>query len=240
MASIRFLHTNDLHGKLSRSRMPALLEARSGVDLYFDTGDCIAAGNLAIPLSPDPVWGLLAEANCDGSVPGNRESHILDKVVQTKFSGVSHPVLCANWIWNDGRPRWERSQIFERNGLKIGVFGVMVPMVTARMATRHASQFLWSAPIDVAKQVVENLRGEVDVLIALTHIGYSPDEKLAEACPALDIIFGGHSHTILESPVKVNNTWIAQGGSHGRYLGIYEWENGVLRGGLKPWEVENT
>jgi len=220
--------------------MPSLLAARAEADIYFDTGDCISAGNLAIPLAPDPVWGLLVEANCTASVPGNRESHVLERIVQTKISGAQHPILCANWRKKDGSVRFQESLLLESKGLKIGVFGVMVPMVTERMASRHASQFMWEQPIPIAFRMVEELRGHVDLLIALTHIGNTQDQKLAEACPEIDIIFGGHSHTVLEQPVKINNTWIAQGGSHGRYLGIYEWNDGILSGGLKPWEVADA
>lgn len=240
MASIRFLHTNDLHGKLSQSRMPSLLAERAQADIYFDTGDCITAGNLAIPLAPDPVWGLFAEANCTASVPGNRESHVLERVVQTKIAGVQHPILCANWRNKDGSARFQESLVLEVNGLKVGVFGVMVPMVTDRMASRHASQFIWEQPILAARRIVDELRDQVDLLIALTHIGYSQDQKLAESCPEIDIMFGGHSHTVLDHPVKVGTTWVAQGGSHGRYLGVYEWSNGILSGGLKPWEVSDA
>lgn len=237
MSTIRFLHTNDLHGKLDESRLPALLEARTKANFYFDTGDCISAGNLAIPLSADKVWAYLDQAHCTASVPGNRESHILQSVVDKKFQGVRHPVLCANWQKTNGEHEWQDYLVLHHGDLKIGVFGVMVPMVTSRMKTRFASQFLWSQPIEAAHHIVNTCRNQVDLLIALTHIGFKNDEKLAQTCPEIDIIFGGHSHTVLESPVQIGKTWIAQGGSHGRYLGMYEWNEGGLTGGLQPWKI---
>ena len=108
----------------------------------------------------------------------------------------------------------------------------MVAMVTARMKTQSISGFLWSDPIKTAIQLAKEIRPTVDLVVALTHIGYKQDQLLAQQCGDIDIIFGGHSHTILEHPVKENQTWIVQGGSHGRFAGTYEWEDGILSGKL--------
>ncbi len=236
MPGLKILHTNDLHGRLTPSKLPALKSARSECDLYFDTGDCIKAGNLAIPLGPDPVWGYLQEAQITASVPGNRESHVLESVVDAKFRGFTHPVLCANWRSKTGVLKFSETHILECRGRTIGLFGVMVAMVTNRMSTRVGSQFLWDPPIATAVRVAEELRSQCDVVIALTHIGYTQDVKLAEATDAIDVIFGGHSHTVLETPVQIGRTWIAQGGSHARFMGRYELDSEGLRGGLDAWE----
>jgi 5'-nucleotidase len=236
VGKLRILQTNDLHGKLTQSRLPFLLKKRKDVDLYFDCGDCIKAGNLAIPVKPDPVWPMLAQANITASVPGNRESHILESVVKTKFAGATHPILCANWFKNDGSLLFQDQIIITQNDLRIGIFGVMVPMVTERMATRKASQYIWTNPITTAQEVAKKLRDQVDLVIALTHIGYTQDQKLAEDCPEIDIILGGHSHTVLEQPTKINQTSICQTGSHGRFIGIYEWDGEITQAELIPWE----
>ncbi len=236
MGKLRILQTNDLHGMLTPSRMPFLLKTRDTVDIYFDCGDCIKAGNLAIPVKPDTVWPMLEQAQITASVPGNRESHILESVVKIKTSGATHPILCANWFRNDGALQFQDQTIITHNGLKIGIFGVMVAMVTDKMTTRKASQFVWSNPITTAQEIAKSLRPQVDFLIALTHIGYTQDQKLAEVCPEIDLILGGHSHTVLESPTVVNQTSICQTGSHGRYLGVYEWDGQLTSAQLIPWE----
>lgn len=217
--------------------MPFLLAERAKSDLYFDTGDAIKTGNLGVPLKPEPVWGLLARAQCDASVIGNRETHILEGVFTAKTAGSSHPVLCANLKRRDGSRPLAGSLVIERKGVRVGVLGVSVPMVTERMATQSASAFLWDPPIETASRLCEELRPGVDLLVALTHIGHSQDLKLAAACPTIDAIFGGHSHSVLQQPEKVGTTWICQGGSHARFVGQYEWIDGELRGGLVPWGI---
>src|SRR5579885_2577807 len=93
---LRILHTNDFHGALADRRHEELTELREDVDLYFDCGDCIKAGNLAIPLKPEPVWPRLAALRCTASVPGNRESHVLETSFKAKIKGATTPILCAN------------------------------------------------------------------------------------------------------------------------------------------------
>ncbi|MBS1704527.1 MAG: metallophosphoesterase [Armatimonadetes bacterium] len=231
---LRILHTNDFHGKLTEP-MAAWIRAQKTPDtLYFDTGDCIRTGNLGVPLSIEPVWGLLRQAGCDASTLGNRESHPLGFAQRRKVEGAQHPILVANMADKAGEALFERSRVFDVAGLRVGVFGVMVPMVTRTMTTAAASEYLWSQPIPTALEVAEELRPKVDLVIALTHIGIAQDRKLAEAGASIDIILGGHSHTVLEQPERVGSTSICQGGSHGKFLGCYTWDGSALSGGLVP------
>ncbi len=154
-----------------------------------------------------------------------------------KLKGARHPLLAANLAPKSGASPVEDHLLIQKNGLKIGVFGVMVPMVTAKMATQAASAYLWTDPIESARKQVEVLRRQVDVLIALTHIGHRRDQLLAEKCPGIDIILGGHSHTVLEQPECVERTWIAQAGSHGRFWGEYEWDGETLSGRLFTFPI---
>jgi 5'-nucleotidase len=229
---LRILHTNDMHGTLNSTKFEHLRALREGCDAYFDTGDAIKTGNLGIPLKPDPVWPLLEQLNCTASVPGNRESHVLQSVFETKMKGANHPILCANMRTRDGALPLPPSLIIERGGVRIGLVGIMVPMVTRRMKTQAASAYLWDPPIEAALAQAQALRSGVDLLFALTHIGHRGDVTLAET-GAYDVIFGGHSHTVLNEPELVGKTWICQGGSHNRFAGVYEW-NGGLSGRLVP------
>jgi 2',3'-cyclic-nucleotide 2'-phosphodiesterase (5'-nucleotidase family) len=45
------------------------------------------------------------------------------------------------------------------------------------------------------------------------------DEDAAADCPDLDVIVGGHSHSVLDPPVRVGNGVVAQAGDYGRWLG---------------------
>ena len=231
---VTILHTNDFHGRLSPSKA-AFIKALKGEHdaLYFDSGDCIKAGNLAIPLRPEEAWPLLGEAGCDASVMGNRETHVMEAAFRAKLAGARQPVMAGNIRTKAGYRPFPGHLLFEKGGLKVGVVGVMVPMVTEGMATKAASFYLWDLPIPTALNLGLELREQVDLLVALTHIGFGEDQKLASH-DLFDIILGGHSHTVLEEPVRVGRTWICQGGSMGNFVGKYVWsrEAGLAKGEL--------
>ncbi len=231
---VHFLHTNDFHGALDSRKADAIRALKGEDTLYFDSGDCIKCGNLGIPTRPEKAWTLLAQAGCDASVLGNRETHLIPAAFRAKLEGHAHPLLCGNLRGKDGSTPLAATARFKVGGLRIGVLAVMVPMVTARMKTQAASAYLWDPPVETAIRLAAALKPDVDLIVALTHIGHRQDQALAEACPDIDVIFGGHSHTVLERPERVGKTWICQGGSHGRFVGRYVWVAGRLEGGLVP------
>lgn len=228
------LQTNDFHGRLTAAKADQIASLKDSNSLYFDCGDVIRAGNLAIPLSPETAWPLLNRAGCDASVLGNRESHILESALQKKIQGASHPILVANMVDKSGRHLFETHRIFSIAGFKVGVFGVMVPMVTRKMKTVAASAFIWEQPIPAAIELAKKLRKECDVVVALTHIGLRQDRELAASTSDIDIILGGHSHDLLTSPEVVGETAICQTGSHGKFVGRYQWDGRLVSSELIP------
>ncbi|HWD40564.1 MAG TPA: hypothetical protein VG944_17075 [Fimbriimonas sp.] len=219
-----------MHGTLTSAKLARLKELRAECDLYFDSGDAIKTGNVGVPLKPEPVWPMLDELRCNASVLGNRETHLWTGPFEAKLKGAVHPVLCANLRHKDGSRPLPGHVMIQAQGVRIGVVGVMVPMVTERMKTQAASAYLWDPPVPTALRLAEELSSSVDVLFALTHIGHRQDVVLAES-GAFQVIFGGHSHTVIHEPQKVGRTWVCQGGSHNRFAGVYRWD-GELTGGL--------
>jgi len=66
---------------------------------------------------------------------------------------------------------------------------------------------------------------DIDLTILLTHIGYESDLKLAKLLKpewGVDMIIGGHSHTILEKPAQVNKILIAQAGVGTDQIGRFD------------------
>ena len=244
---MRILHTNDFHGALNNAKRDRLASLRTSADLYFDTGDAVKSGNMGIPIGEDHVWKLLESLDCTAGVPGNREFHITEAGFRAKIAGCKHPLLAANLKCKDGR--CDRMQDFRPNSFAIsaahplasamtvgdvGIFGVMVPMVTAGMSARHISAFINDPPIKSAKECVKKLRDTVKLIICISHIGLSKDVELAGTVDGIDIILGGHSHDVVDPPARIGNTWIAQAGSHGRYAGVYEFADGALKATYEP------
>jgi len=84
---------------------------------------------------------------------------------------------------------------------------------------RRMADFWFESPVEAAREIVPKLRAECDLLVALTHIGIKVDRDLAEKVEGIDLILGGHTHTVTQRPERVRDTWILHHGSHCRYVG---------------------
>ncbi len=236
--TLHILHTNDFHSRLTDAQAQTIRRAKEGWDnvLLLDAGDAISAGNMGVRPGGEPILTLMSETGYDAMTLGNREFHVADALLRCKIGKAQFPILCANMRWREdqGKTLPVAAHIVKTlsNGLRVGVFGLTVPMVTPRMTARVLSAFVFDNPVAVARQQIAGLRPQVDVLIALTHIGIREDERLAAACPDLDLIVGGHSHVTLETPKVINGVPIVQAKMYGHYLGHVILELGEA--GQKP------
>ena len=228
MTRLTLLHTNDFHNHLSARQAEFIHQAKAARDnvLLLDSGDAISAGNVGVRPGGEPILTLMSETGYDAMTLGNREFHIADALLRLKIGKATFPILCANIRWREDQgealPVVPSLVKTLPNGLRIGVFGLTVPMVTPRMTARLVSAFVFDDPVAVARQQIETLRPSVDALVALTHIGLREDERLAASCSELDLIIGGHSHNKLAEPKVVGGVPIVQAGWFGHFLGEIE------------------
>ncbi len=232
---ICILHTNDVHNRWNAEFVERLRTHKTHHQaLLLDAGDCIRSGNLGIPLAPESAWEWMRQAGYDAIALGNREFHITPAGFLAKLRGAPCPVLCANIAPKDPdtllpvQPFWYT----EHQGVRVGVVGLTVPMVTARMKSAFLSAYLFSPPVETARRWVQELRPKVDLLIALTHIGLVQDRLLASEYPEIDIILGGHSHTPCFPPERVEGVWVAQAYPYAKGAGLLT----LVREGTR-WQV---
>jgi 2',3'-cyclic-nucleotide 2'-phosphodiesterase (5'-nucleotidase family) len=225
MTPIHIFHTNDFHNHLKPAQADKIQAAHAEYPgaLLLDSGDAISAGNVGVRPGGEPILTLMSQLGYDAMTMGNREFHVAAALLRHKIGEARFPVLCANIRWKDdqGEPLPALPYIVKEleQGVKVGIVGVTVPMVTERMAAKALSAFLFDDPVAVVTRIAGELRPQVDVLLALTHIGLRQDERLAAACPDLDLIIGGHSHDVLTEPKIVCGVPILQAGWYGHYLG---------------------
>ena len=116
--------------------------------------------------------------------------------------------------------------ILERNGIRIGLFGIMGR--DAAGDNPFAAPVTFADIVERGKAVVDLLRNreKVDLVVCLSHAGTNPvksrseDEILAGKVPGIDVIISGHSHTLLPEPIRIDKTTIVSAGSYGAYLGV--------------------
>jgi 2',3'-cyclic-nucleotide 2'-phosphodiesterase (5'-nucleotidase family) len=243
---LQILHTNDFHDRLSDSaaeRLAARKREIGGDGLLLDAGDAGGAGNLTFHAGGEAILERMSTIGYDAMTVGNRDFHLTRVGFRCKLSRATFPILCAN-VYAAPMPTIaartalalaaeptedvpvSRFLVREQNGWRIVILGLTVPMITEQMLSRKVSAYVFETPLRCAQRLVPLLRERYapDLLIALTHIGFTKDKELAAAVPGIDLIVGGHSHTVLEEGIRVNDTLIVQAGSRGSHIGLVKIE----------------
>ena len=118
--------------------------------------------------------------------------------------------------------------LLERNGVYYVIFG-LTGVDSDQCAPN--SGMVFHNPVQTAQRIVDEARthcwetyGVQPLVVCLSHSGTSggkgEDYQLAQEVTGIDLIVSGHTHTVLETPIQVNNTWIVSAGEYGRYLGV--------------------
>lgn len=232
MAHLTILHTNDMHGTLTARTASSLGDRRrslGGSGLLLDAGDAVASSNVTFKLSGEWMHDLMNSAGYDAMCVGNREFHAWRMGFEAKVRRAAFPVLSANILPRRPGcplPVASHTTLVTDGGHRVTLFGLTNPMVTAGMKVRHISDYEFELPVATAASMVDQLRPDCDLLVALTHIGLGPDQELARCLPAVDLVIGGHSHSVLPSGMRIGNTLVVQTGARLRHLGVIEIEFG--------------
>ncbi|MEE1086942.1 MAG: bifunctional UDP-sugar hydrolase/5'-nucleotidase [Schaedlerella sp.] len=139
------------------------------------------------------------------------------------------PIINANMYIRTNHARLFQSHIIENvDGMKILFIGVL----TEDVLSQTKADGLVGSLVDIEDAVGEIGRIcnaynaiDIDFTIILTHIGFEEDKKLASKLdPAwgVDVIVGGHSHTYIEKPEKVNDILIVQAGTGTDQIGRFD------------------
>lgn len=235
------LHTNDTHSQIepytSKTdtnvggflRREALIrEVRSHHDnvLLFDAGD-FSQGTPYFNFFQGYVEVKLMNAmHYDAATLGNHEFDNGLVALAKRLKKADFQVVCANYQFANKSlsKQIKPYTIIEKNGLKIGVFGLTVD-VCALVAPSTATCLKYLDPIQTAHKCVEILKNQgCDLIVCLSHLGVEEEDTvndylLANAVPDIDIIIGGHSHKELKEPVLVGNTRIYQMAKSGKCVG---------------------
>ena len=119
-------------------------------------------------------------------------------------------------------------RILERGGVPYVIFGI-TGVDSDECAPMSGMEL--HDPVETAKRVVEeateqcqNAYGEDPVVICLSHSGTEKgkgeDYELAQKVDGIDVIISGHTHTTLEQPIEVNDTYIVSAGENSKNLGV--------------------
>ncbi len=216
LVEFTILHLNDVYemtpvsggreGGLARvaTLRKRLLEENPSTLTVF-AGDLFSPSALAtVRVDSERLEGrhMVAAMNAVGldyATFGNHEFDVsqrafLDRLRESRFAWVS-----SNVTDRQGKsfPGVARNKVVEIGGsalkpLRLGIFGLTADI-------NHADYVGYADVLDAARAQAKELRGGVDVLVALTHLTARQDIALAEADLGIDLILGGHDHENMQS-----------------------------------------
>ncbi len=158
------------------------------------------------------------------------------------------PIINANFYIRHNRRRLFKPCLVKKiGGMKILFIGILTEQVlneTKKDDTIGNMVDITDAAKEV-ERICNSYRSEdIDLTVLLTHIGFEEDKKLAaQLDPALgvDVIIGGHSHTLLDEPVVVNDIIIAQAGVGTNQIGQFDFliDTDLNRVASYEWKIVN-
>ncbi|HHM23803.1 MAG TPA: bifunctional metallophosphatase/5'-nucleotidase [Bacteroidetes bacterium] len=162
---------------------------------------------------------LLQMLRPDVFAPGNHDFDYGKIRLRQLLAKYPLPVVCANlWSKPDGRLYFPAYRILQLGKVKVGVIGLITPELGRLVLKGNISGLKLLDPVKTVRHYVHLLRDSVDVLVVASHMGIEEDRRLAEAFSGIDLILGGHSHTVMRKIERVNGVWISHAGARGRYL----------------------
>ena len=208
---VTLLQVNDVYqfapvDQGTRGGLGRLLTLRKSIQqenpntLFLMSGDTISPSVESITYKGRQMIEAWNEIGLDYATFGNHEFDFGPDVLKQRVSESKFGWTAANVIdTTTGQPFGgaKRYVVREFGGVKIGIFGLTLP--ETKITSRPGPNVEFRNACDTAKEVVSELHGlGVKVVVALTHLSMREDKEVAR-CANVNLIVGGHEHTLLES-----------------------------------------
>ena len=243
LKKLTLLHSNDMHGDFLADDIDSNLVG--GVSLLSGYVHKVRReqDNVIYAIAGDMLRGSIIDSEYKG-LSTIQIMNMLEPDVATIGNhevdyGVAHllflekcanfPIISANLRISTNRERlFEPFRLIEVGGIKVLFIGATTEVVLGQCKSDGfiGSFVTVGDPVEEIGRICNAYNGlKPDLTVLLTHIGFEEDKKLAEMLdPAwgIDIIIGGHSHTLLEEPAVVNGIPIVQVGTGTDQIGRFD------------------
>ena len=177
----------------------------------FDSGD-IFTGALAKLTEGELAFELMITMGYDAMAIGNHEFEYGVEIFEWQKNRAPFPVLGANFFYkNTDHPYSQPHAIIERDGIRIGVIGIMGQDAATAIIPSYIAPLDVTVPAGAVQKSVDELRDQVDLIVLLTHQGKTApmqtdaesdprlqrdidaDIALAGAVEGIDVLLAGHA-----------------------------------------------
>ena len=206
--------------------------------LLLMSGDTISPSVESITYKGAQMIEAWNAIGLDYATFGNHEFDFGPDVLKQRISESKFGWIAANVIDKQSNQPFGNAKRFvvrEFGGVKIGIFGLGLP--DTKITSKPGDNVEFRSPCDTAKEIVSELHAQgVKVVVALTHLSMREDKEVAR-CAGVNLIVGGHEHTLLES--HAGNAPIFKMTSDARELGRIDLNISPTTGELESidWKV---
>lgn len=261
-----WFYVNDVHGKMTNMEriynMTKEFDATPAAKIApafwnKNTGDVskfkVASGDII--LGANYIHNQVANKFLDwsgfiASALGNHELDVVEPGNLAKLlSDSKYKMLAANVDIREGSPlvgKIQKSMVVERDGEKYGLIGIapedMLERVKMNNTLKDFSVKNDDETIKIVQDEVNKLQAQgINKIIVLSHEGTKKDQRLAQETSGIDLIFGAHTHDLIEGLQEGVNLFtsksgepviLTQAGKDGENVGILNVdfdENGVVK-----------
>lgn len=185
----------------------------------FDAGD-IFTGALAKLTEGELAFELMITMGYDAMAIGNHEFEYGHEIFEWAKNRAPFPVLGANFFYKDtDHPYAQAHTIIERNGVRIGVIGIMGQDAATAIIPSYIAPLDVTDPAAEVRKSIAEIRDDVDLIVLLTHQGKTApmqtdaesdprlqrdidaDIALAGAVEGIDVLLAGHADAGTPEPV---------------------------------------
>ncbi len=261
-----WFYVNDVHGKMTNMEriynMTKEFDATPAAKIApafwnKNTGDVskfkVASGDII--LGANYIHNQVANKFLDwsgfiASALGNHELDVVEPGNLAKLlSDSKYKMLAANVEIKEGSPlvgKIQKSMVVEKDGEKYGLIGIapedMLERVKMNNTLKDFSVKNDDETIKIVQDEVNKLQAQgINKIIVLSHEGTKKDQRLAQETSGIDLIFGAHTHDLIEGLQEGVNLFtsksgepviLTQAGKDGENVGILNVdfdENGVVK-----------
>ncbi len=224
---LTIMHTNDVHGHHEPQRngdggaarqATVVQQIRAEVDnhLLLDGGDRFTGTLFHVQYRGQDSVQIMNAMDYDVLALGNHEFDDGSGVLAEFVKNLEMPSLSANIDFSEDPALAglvEPSVILEVGGQRIGIIGLTAPETEILAKPSEFLVFHYDL-VGITQDEVDKMLAEgVNKIIVLSHIGIEADLQVAQGVSGVDVIVGGHSHTLLSN---------AYTGAYGEYPLVLE------------------
>ena len=242
---LTILHVNDYHGRVKpfidktinpqeqvggAPCLAAMIKrARAknpGGTLLLAAGDMFQGSPVSNLFHGAPVMDVMNELKFDAMTLGNHEFDWGIAALTRLRKEARFPFLAANIVDSKGNllSGIKPYTILQEGHAKVAVIGLTTPEIAYITKPDNLQGLTFPGPEAVLPRLIQEVRQQgASIVILLSHLGFEADKRVASAVPGIDVIVGGHSHTVIPKPLQTEGgTVIVQAGAYGVYLGVLD------------------